>query len=97
MARKYKYKPRQCPEMDHDKPRMLPLTEAKKAKAFRDCQRGERESTCQLSTSNAATAANSLIELHSKMWSADTDMYVDKPTGLVGVQLRAPDVWSPNV
>jgi hypothetical protein len=49
---------------DKDKPRMVPFTVAKKANAFRDRRRADRESACQPSTSNAATAAASLMELH---------------------------------
>jgi hypothetical protein len=79
-----------------DKPRKVSPTVAEKAKAFRDRRNVERESACQPSTSNGAAAADSLMELHTEMRSADTDMNVDEATGAVWVQLRAPEVRPPT-
>jgi hypothetical protein len=87
MARKYKQKSRQWKTVnraDQDKPRKVPLTGSERAKACRDRRRAERESACQHNTSNDATAADSLMELHVEMRSADTDTDVDEPTGWVG-------------
>jgi hypothetical protein len=62
----------------------MPFLGAERAKAFRHCQRAKWESACQPRISDVTTAADSLMELHIKMWSADTDMAVDKQMGLVG-------------
>jgi hypothetical protein len=32
------------------------------------------------------------MEVHNKMWSADIDMDVNEPMGLMGIQLRVPEV-----
>jgi hypothetical protein len=64
MARKNKPKSRQRAPIhraNQDKPRKVPLTGAERAKAFRDRRIAERESFCQPSTTNAATAADSLM------------------------------------
>jgi hypothetical protein len=44
---------------------------------------GERETACQPSTGNAANAAESLMEIHVEMRSADTDIGVEESTGPV--------------
>jgi phage FluMu gp28-like protein len=82
--------------VNQEKHRKTPYTDAECAKAFKDQQRAERESACQPSTSNAATAAHYLMELHIEKGSADTDMNMDEPTGAVWVQLRAPEVRAPT-
>jgi hypothetical protein len=92
MARKYKQKWCQRASIDRadrDKPRKMPLTGTERAKAFRHHRRAERESAYQPSTSNATAAADSLMELHVAIRSADTDTDVDEPIGPAGVQLRA--------
>jgi hypothetical protein len=65
-----------------------------RVKAFRVRRRAERESAYQPSTSNATTAADSLMELHVTMRSTGTDTDVDAPMGPVGVQLRVFELQS---
>jgi hypothetical protein len=84
MVRKYKQTSRQRSSIDtadQDRPRKIPLTGAERAKAFRDRRRADRVSDCQPSTSNVATAADSMMELHVEMRSADIDMDVNEPMG----------------
>jgi hypothetical protein len=88
MAGKYKQKSRQrvsIERADQDKPRKVPLTGDERSKAFRDCRGAEREGACQTNTSNAATAADSLMKLKCGLL---TDMDVGEPTAAVEVRLR---------
>jgi hypothetical protein len=57
------------------------------AKTFRDRRTAKRESASQPSTSNAATDAGWLMQLHVEMRSANPDMDVDGLTG---------SVWGPT-
>jgi hypothetical protein len=87
MGRKYKQKSLQRASIDradHHKHRNVALIGAERAKAFRGRRRPGRESACQPSASNAATTADSLMELHVEMRAADTDINVDEPPVMVG-------------
>jgi hypothetical protein len=70
----------------------MSLPVAERAKAFRDRRSAEQESACQTSTSNAATAVDSLMDLRIEMRSAGPDKDVDEPTGPVGAQLCASEL-----
>jgi hypothetical protein len=70
--------------VNKDRPREVSLIVADKAKTFRDRLRDERESACQASISNGATAAESMMELHVEMPSADRDIDVYEPMGAAG-------------
>jgi hypothetical protein len=69
---------------------------AERAKAFTDRRSADWESACQRNISDAATAADSLMELHVEMRSADTDMDVNETTGRVWGQLIALEVRAPT-
>jgi hypothetical protein len=91
MARKHQQISRQrasIDRVDQDKPKMVLLTAAERAKAFRDRRRAEYKQ-CRYSR-------QSLMELHVEMRSADTDKNVDESTDPEEVQLRAPKVRPPT-
>lgn len=56
-------------KVDRVKCRKMPPTQTERAKAFRDHHRAKQESACQSSTSNATTAADSLLELDVEVHS----------------------------
>jgi hypothetical protein len=69
-----------------------PLNGAERAKIFNDRRVAKRESACQRSTSNAASAIDLFMELHAEMLSADTDVDVNEAAYPVRFPLRAPKI-----